>query len=300
MFKHASIFKITLPTPFWLPAIDEAMQAHAFEPVGSTQELSVGWIPPRGDEHGLLVENVGGQLIVRLMIERREVPGQALRDGVDAACKIIEAKTGRKPGKKERREISDEVRLTMLPKAFPRRFSVLAWIDPAKGLLVIDSASSGTTDHVTGMLIKAMKDAKIEYHQFNVSPATLMTGWLHDRENLTTDERFNFDVGRGCQLKANDETKAVVTYKKHPLDTDEVKNHILQGKYPTRLNLTYADRVAFTLTDSCLLNGVVFLDTVFEAREASNADRFDADVTIMTGELTPLIKDLHEALDLQP
>ena len=280
--------------------LDEAMQAHTFEPVGSTQELSVGWIPPRGDEHGLLVESVDGQLIMRMMVERREVPGQALRDATDAACKIVEAQTGRKPGKKERREISDEVRLTMLPKAFPRRASTLVWIDPEKGLLVVDSASSATTDHVTGMLLKAIPEAKIEYHQFNVSPATLMTGWLHDRGNLTTDDRFNFDIGRGCQLKAIDETKAVVTYKKHQLDTDEVKNHIIHGKFPTRLDLIYSDRVNFTLTDAGTLTGLAFLDTVFESStDKIGPDRFDTDVVIMTGELTPLIKDLHQALDLQ-
>jgi recombination associated protein RdgC len=202
--------------------------------------------------------------------------------------------------KKERRKISEEVRLTMLPKAFPRRMSVMAWIDPAKGLLVIDAASSGVVDHVVGMLAKAIDGAQLGYHQFGVGPSALMTTWLAQADALSTGDRSGFDIGSGAQLKANDETKAVVTYKKHPLDTDEVKQHIQHGKQATRLDLVYSDRVAFTLTDNCVLSGVVFLDTVFENRTAENADRFDTDVVIMTGELAPLIKDLHDALDLQP
>lgn len=298
MFKSATIFKITLPQPMLVATLDEALQAHVFEPVGSTQQLSVGWVPPRGEAHGLLVESIAGQLIMRLMIETRAVPGQALRDGIDAACKIVEQQTGRKPGKKERSEIADEVKQVMLPKAFPKRSGVLVWIDSSKGLLVIDSASSGVSDHVISMLVRCVEGVVMEHHQFGVSPSTLMTSWLHDRTNLSTHDRFGFDIARSCQLKAADETKAVVTYKKHSLDTDEVKQHILHGKRATRLDLVYADRVGFTLTEAGVLAGITFLDVVFEAQAKKDAaDRFDADVAIMAGELDPLIESMHQALD---
>jgi len=107
-------------------------------------------------------------------------------------------------------------------------------------------------------------------------------------------------VDRECELKAADESKAVVRYTRHALDTDEVTQHIAMGKMPTRLALTWGDRVSFVLTEGLQIKKVAFLDTVFEAAASSPGDgkddNFDADVTIATGELGKLIPDLLEAL----
>ena len=89
-------------------------------------------------------------------------------------------------------------------------------------------------------------------------------------------------------------------YTRHALDTDEVSQHIAMGKVPTRLALTWADRVSFVLTEAMQLKKIAFLESVFEGAAASPADgkddNFDADVAIATGELRKLIPDLLEAL----
>jgi recombination associated protein RdgC len=72
------------------------------------------------------------------------------------------------------------------------------------------------------------------------------------------------------------------------------------GKMPTRLALTWSDRVSFVLTEAMQLKKLAFLETVFEGAAASPGDgkddNFDADVAIATGELRKLIPDLIEAL----
>jgi recombination associated protein RdgC len=69
---------------------------------------------------------------------------------------------------------------------------------------------------------------------------------------------------------------------------------------PTRLALTWNDRVSFVLTEALQLKKVTFLESVFEdtAKAAGDGkdDNFDADVLISTGELSQLIPDLMEAL----
>ncbi len=55
------------------------------------------------------------------------------------------------------------------------------------------------------------------------------------------------------ELKASDDSKAVVRYAKHPLDIDEVREHIAAGKRPTRLAMTWEDRVSFELTEGMQL-----------------------------------------------
>ena len=105
-----------------------------------------------------------------------------------------------------------------------------------------------------------------------------------------------FQVERECELKSSAEDRAVVKYTRHTLDIDEVKQHIAQGKLPTKLALNWQGRVAFTLTEAMTLKKVGLLETVFEGTSKEKEDNFDADVAISTGELGQLIPELVEAL----
>lgn len=291
MFKNATIYTVNLPHPMLVKTLDNAMQAQAFEPIGASQELSYGWVPPRGHEHGPLVEHIGGQLIMLLMIESKTVPTQAIADKVAQEVKRIEAITGRKPGKKETRELKEDARLALLPNAFVKRTTAWVWIDPVAGVLVTD-ATGGRADLVMTTLVKSIPDVVVGHVSTNTSPAEAMAHWLRERE---APEYFSVD--RACVLKAADESKAVVRYNRHTLDTNEVVQHVKQGKLPTELALTWNERVSFTLTDGMQLRGIEFLEPVFEGRgQADAADRFDADVAIATGELRLLLPDLINAL----
>jgi recombination associated protein RdgC len=89
----------------------------------------------------------------------------------------------------------------------------------------------------------------------------------------------------------------VVRYARHALDIDEVRQHLTSGKRPTRLAMTYQDRVSFLLTDTLQLKKISFLDVVFEGRDKGDKDEaFDADAAIATGELSQLIPALIEGL----
>ncbi|WNO05971.1 recombination-associated protein RdgC [Rhodoferax mekongensis] len=265
------------------------MQKSAFIECGATQEKSVGWVPPRGQQHDPLIAVLRGATfdhkILCLMIETKRVPGEAIKRKVDEQCKAIEQSTGRKPGKKERREIMEDARLSLLPMAFTSRKKVYVWINRSAGYIVIDSTSQSVIDDVTYRLIGDSEDLSIMQMSTFKTPASLMTGWLGSGEGGVL-----FSIERACELKAQDETKAVVRYKNHPLDTPEVMDHIKAGKLPTKLALTFGDRVSFTLTENMQLKGITFLDVVFQDKAAGNQDDvFDSEVFITTSELDALI-----------
>jgi hypothetical protein len=69
-----------------------------------------------------------------------------------------------------------------------------------------------------------------------------MAAWLMD--GVTPE---GFQIEREAELKGSDEQKPVVRYGRHPLDIDEVRAHLVAGKMPTRLALSWRDRVAFSL-----------------------------------------------------
>ena len=106
-----------------------------------------------------------------------------------------------------------------------------------------------------------------------------------------------FQIERECELKGSDEQKPVVRYARHPLDIDEVRAHLTSGKMPTRLALSWNERVAFTLTEAFAIKKISFLDLAFEGRpDVSGDEAFDADLALATGELGRLIPALIEGL----
>jgi recombination associated protein RdgC len=119
-----------------------------------------------------------------------------------------------------------------------------------------------------------------------------MASWLSSQEPPAL-----FSVDRECELKAGDDSKAVVRYSHHALDIEEVQQHVAAGKLPTRLAMTWQGRVSFVLTEALVLKKIGFVDGVFQD-DGSTAkdDRFDADAAIATGEIRKLIPDLLEAL----
>ena len=292
MIKNAFIYRLlTQLDRDDIAPLQDALSADEFAPCAPSQDKSVGWVPPRGHKHGLMLEAVGGQWILKLMTETKVVPAAVIKRALAERVDEIEAQTGRKLGKKETREIAEDVRLALLPMAFTKQVATLVWIDPVSSLLVVDASTQTRADEVVTMLIKAIDGLTLQMINTTFAPAGSMASWLINKEAPS-----GFSVDRECELKACDETKSVVRYGRHALDTDEVGGHIRMGKMPTRLALTFDDRVSFVLTEGLKLRKIAFLDVVFEQTRDGDEDHFDADVAIATGELSNLLPALFGAL----
>ena len=292
MLKIAQILNIS---PTWLadiPRIEAALNEDRFTECGATQETSSGWIEPRGEAHGPLLENVGGQLVLKLKTEVKSVPATIISQRANDRSIQIEASTGRKPGKKEISSIKDEIKLELLPVAFPKQSTTLVWIDPDSCKLVIGATSTGKVDEVLTLLVKSFEGLAPSFIETNTSPIAAMSEWL-----TTHAPPKGFSVDHECELKAADNSNATIRFGKSQLDTDEVKNYVESGKLPIKLALTWDERVSFVLTEKGALNKIDFLDVVLESQSAVEKDSgFDANVAIATGEMRKLIPDLLAAL----
>lgn len=291
MFKNVIMYRIS---PDWsanAEAVEACLQANHFVECGATQEKSMGWVEPRGEINGPLLEAVAGQWILKLMTESRALPSSVVNRKAQERVAQIEAATGRKPGKKETRDLKDDIRLELLPMAFTKQSHTLVWIDREAQLLVIDAGSQARADDLVTLLVQSLPGLTLTLVNTQMSPSAAMADWL-----LSQEAPQNFSVDRECELKAADESKAVVRYARHRLDTDEVKQHIEGGKMPTRLALTWNDRLSFVLTEGLQLKKMAFLEVVFESSHQGKDDGFDADVAIATGELQKALPDLLEAL----
>jgi recombination associated protein RdgC len=146
VFKNVIVYRIGEGWAPTLATLEEALDAERFVPCGASQEKSVGWVEPRGEAHGPLVESVAGQLIVKLKIETKTLPGSVVTRKAKERSAHVESTTGRKPGKKELRAIKDDVRMALMPLAFTKESMVVVWIDPVSQLLVLDAGSQAKAD----------------------------------------------------------------------------------------------------------------------------------------------------------
>ena len=294
MFKNLTIYRLQ---PGWTPSI-EAMEAALdgarFTPCGATQEKSVGWVEPRGEAHGPLVESVAGQRILKLMIETKTVPGAKVRQKAQEEAKHIEETTGRKPGKKEMKALREDALLALLPQAFERQAAAWVWIDLANGWICTDATSQGKLDEVVTALVRAFDGLAITLLQTAVTPLTAMTQWLLAAEPGEWPEGFSIE--RECELKSRSEEKSVVKFNRHNLVTEEVRQHIAEGKLPTRVAMSWEGRIGFVLTELMQLKKINFLEGVFDGRPDEGESGFDADVALATGELQKMLPDLFAAL----
>lgn len=292
MFKNLIVYRLGPDGPANMSQIQDALERDRFVECGLTQPLSLGWVEPRGVAHGPLIEVIDGQWLLMLQVEQRILPGTVVRRRAEELAAQVEKTTGRKPGKKQMRELKDQATLDLLPLSFTKRAAVKLWIAPAQHLLMIDAGSAARADLALTALTKSLVGVSAQGLQTALSATTAMTEWLASQEPPQ-----GFAIDRDCELKAADGERPVVRYARHALDIAEIREHLLAGKQPTRLSLTWNGRVSFTLTDTLQIKKLAFLDGVFEGRKAGRDDEaFDADAAIATGELAPLIGDLIDAL----
>lgn len=292
MFKNLIVYRLGHAFAQSAEQVSEALAANAFQPCGATQLASLGWTAPRDIAHAPLAEAIGGAILAKLLIEQRVLPGSVIKRRTDEMAARIEQETGRKPGKKQTKELKEQAVLELLPMAFTKQSSIKLWIAPESRLLMIDAPSQGKADEAVTLLVKSLPGLAVHLLQTAESPASCMAAWLMDG---VPPEGFTID--RECELKSSDEMKSVVRYGRHPLDIEEVRQHITSGKAPTRLAMSWKDRVSFVLTDTMQIKKIAFLDLAFEGRESPAKDEaFDADAALATGELGKLIPELIEGL----
>jgi recombination associated protein RdgC len=291
-FKNLQIYRLSAPLAMTSEQLEEALAKQAFAACSSLDMQTQGWISPR--DNGMLVHTVNRQILLQLGTEKKLLPSSVINQVSKARAAELEEQQGFKPGRKQMKEIKEQVTDELLPRAFSIRRNTSVWIDPVNNWLVVDAASPTKADEVFKALLKSMDQLPIGTLRVQQSPVAAMTDWL------TADEApSGFTVDQDTELRATGEGKATVRYVRHTLEADDVRRHIAAGKQCTRLAMTWADRVSFVLTESLTVKRVAPLDVLKEGNDGmtqNDDERFDTDFALMTGELSKLMGDLVQAL----
>lgn len=290
-FKNLVVYRLPAGTRLDIPALEEKLAKLTMQPCGNMDRETLGWLPPRGDDRLLHVLNQ--QVLITLGMEAKLLPSSVVNQFAEEKAAEIEEQQGFKVGKKQMRELKEQVTDELLPRAFVRRRTTWAWIDPVNGWLVVDAAAPAKAEVLLEALSKSVDDLSVKSLHTERSPSAAMTDWL-----LSGEAPAGFTIDRDLELRASDEGKATVRYVRHDLEGEEIATHIAAGKQATKLAMTWNDRISFVLGEQMEIKRLAFLDILKEQSEQGESadEQFDLDFALMSGELAKLLADVVAAL----
>ncbi|TJZ65013.1 recombination-associated protein RdgC [Chitiniphilus eburneus] len=293
-FRNLQLYRLAPDHALSADSIADCLAKRPWMPCGAMDLSTQGWVPPAPHAPELYAYAQQDAVLVALKTEEKILPAIVVKQEAEYRIAQIEAEEHRKVGRKEAKELRERVADELLPKAFTRSRVQRAIIDLQAGLVIVDAAAASKAEQLLSALREVLGSLPARLIDTQTTPQTAMTLWLESAD------AGDFDLGQDTELRAPGDDGAIARFVRQPLDSDEVKQHLGAGKLPTRLALSWEDRIAFQLTERLELKRVTMLDVLHdEIKDADAADQaaiFDGGLALTVGELRKLVPTLIEAL----
>jgi len=285
LIKATRVFVAHLPSA---DAMREHLANEAFTEPLSTQLSTCGFVPM---EQGTLVSAFPGGYAFRFRFAQKVLPGSVIKQAVADECAKIEQDTGRKPGKKEKREIKETIIADLAAQAFVRTTDVIAYFRTATNQLLVPTLSKTIGDKLMSKLVMAVESVKTEtIHVSNVTQGLTarLTKWLDDEE----DAFGEFEPVNEVDLE-QDERSVRVKMIALQQARSTLTSSLEQGFTVNALGLAF-DGDDFKLTHDFKLRAISLLDPEEVSEETEDEPGFEAQAAIEVDRIGKIIDALVE------
>lgn len=286
LFRNVIVFRLPAGWSIGVSDLEEALARRPLRPCGSFDMKTRGWVACT--DAGQLVHAQGRHYLIAFGVEQKLLPASIINQEARDRAVELAASQGHPVGRRQMRELKARVADELRARALTRRSTTFAWLDLAQHRLVVNTASATRAEELIETLRDTLGTLSVQPLEPRQPPQTGMSAWL-----ARGDAPGRFTLDQDLELKAV-VGGAAIRYVQHPLDGHEIRHHLSAGKLPTRLGLTWNDRVAFVLHQTLHLRRVRFLDICQDdnARSENPQEQFDIDFALMTGELSQLLEEL--------
>ncbi|WP_089728447.1 recombination-associated protein RdgC [Candidatus Thiosymbion oneisti] len=296
MFKNVRLYRLEEPSAIDADGLEQQLSARRFHPCGPLQTASLGWHPPLGEQTQALSHAGNGCIALCARRQERLLPSTVVSEALDERVVDLEEREARTVGRRERRQLREEVLLDMLPRAFTRSRQIHAYLDLTAGWMVVDAASEKGAEELVGLLRDTLGSFRVRPPRPGNPPPVIMTRWV-----ATGEMPEGLALGDVCELRDARDERALARCSGQDLGAEEIATHLRAGKEVVKLALQWREQLEFLLQEDLSLRRLRFAEALLdEAREPDVEDeaaRFDAEFAIMALQLRELIQYLDELFE---
>ena len=211
-----------------------------------------------------------------------------MRDAVNDRVIEIEQSKNRKVGRKEKRELREEIHQQMLPKAFSRSQLTYIWIDPELGWIGVDSPSVNRSEEIISLLRETLGSLPVNNFVSKRNPADVMSKWV-----LESKMPKEFSLEAEGELRGFGDNSGIIKYRNLELDRPAIQEFLDNGNRITRLAVSWQGGLTFLLDQDMVIRRIKLLDMLSEQLDdeewETEEERFDVDFILMSEQFAELI-----------
>ncbi|MEL0637600.1 recombination-associated protein RdgC [Marinomonas sp. TI.3.20] len=266
-----------------LSKFESDLKDHIFKPCEKSSAFSSGWVPVIRNSDCYLLQSHGCGLF-RFCIETRKVDSSVLSEELAVKISNIELQEGRTVGRKEKREIREDLETSLLPSMHSKKAYIYCFVDTISSLLVLGTTNASQIEKIIFYLVETFGDSLgIRPLAPQASPSKILTDWI-----LNNEAPASLEILNQCDVAESSEDKASVSFKNIEPFSSEVTTFLNQGFQVKSVAVSWADRLSIKLSDDLMFRNITYGDSLKETafHDSEGGEMADLDAMFAITSLT--------------
>lgn len=297
-FKNIQVYKLGDIKRHSEADFEKFLSGDRFQPCNEHDITKTGFDSVFEDDiEAKLTQKVGNCFFFKLRTENKIIPASVVKDMVKKRVARYELENeGNKPSKADKDNFKEAIIIGLAKNAFVSSTYLDGYIDYDNQLLFVNAGSAKKAEDFISYLRGSIGSLEAIPMASSDDISVIITNWLS-----THSVPREFEVGFNCDFKDID--GGAISVKKHEVDTDEITQHIENGKSVSKLELVWQKKVRFSLTSKFEIKSIKMEDIVKDGIKEDLGDskdlhnQFQANMIIMTGDLAEIVQDLERHID---